>query len=155
MQWFLDHGANPNSAVLSWSSPMETAALKASMEVIELLVQHGGRVYPSNALPAAAKTSLPGRKHVLAYFLNHGAPIDAVEFAHDRSIFKKHWARAFGTALHHAAKRGNNELVEFLLQRGADREVKDSLGKTALQYAIEKDHRSTVVLFRDISIEGG
>lgn len=149
VRWFLAHGADPNAAVPSWPSPLEKAAWDASLEVIELLVEHGGRVYPGNALPSAGKTSLPGRTDVLAYFMDRGAPINTVEFEHNPAIFKMHWSRGFGTALHHASRRGNDELVKFLLQKGAERSLKDSLGKTALQYAREKNHASTVLLLDD------
>ncbi|KAL8927094.1 MAG: hypothetical protein Q9172_001516 [Xanthocarpia lactea] len=150
VRWFLSHGANPNAAVPSWPSPLETAASKASLEVIEMLVQNGGRVHPSNALPWAGKTRLPDRRAVLAYLLDHGAPIDKIEFDHNQPIFRKFGMRPFGTALHHAAKRDNNQLVRFLLERGANRSLKDSLGKTAIQYAVENNLQDTISVFDEL-----
>ncbi|KAL8786470.1 MAG: hypothetical protein Q9213_002786 [Squamulea squamosa] len=146
VRWFLAHGADPNAAVQSWPSPLEAAAFKAPLEVIKILVDHGGRVYPSNALPQAAKTALPDRTEILAYFLDKGAPIDMVEYEFDKKTFQKFGVKAFGTALHQASKRGNEQLVQFLLQRGAEPSVKDSVGKTALQYAQENDHQGVVSL---------
>ena len=40
------------------------------------------------------------------------------------------------SALHYAAGRGNTEMVELLLRRGADKEAVDGIGKTALDYAV-------------------
>lgn len=121
------------------------------MEVIEIMIQHGGRVHPSNALPSAAKTSLPNRTDVLAYLLDHGTSVNVLEFEYDQDLFSLHWMRAFGTALHHAAKRGNDELVKFLLGRGADPSLKDSVGKTALEYAEEKGLSTTIALLENFS----
>ena len=125
---------------------METAAWRASLDVIKILVDHGGRVYPSNALPAAAKTSLPDRTEILAYFLDNGAPIDMIEYEFDDDTRKTFGMKAFGTALHHASKEGNEQLVRFLLERGAATDLKDSVSKTAIQYAQENDHQEIVSL---------
>lgn len=150
VRWFVTHGANPNVAAPSWPSPLEVAAWRASLEVIQILVQHGGRVYPGNALPAAAQTSLPDRTHVLAYFLDQGAPIDTIEYDFNKKVYKIFDVKAFGTALHHATKRGNEQLVRFLLERGAKVSLKDSMGKTALQYARELDHAGIVSILEDV-----
>ena len=146
VRWFVTHGANPNKAKQSWPSPLETAAWRASLDVIKILVDHGGRVYPSNALPAAAKTSLPDRTEILAYFLDNGAPIDMIEYEFDDDTRKTFGMKAFGTALHHASKEGNEQLVRFLLERGAATDLKDSVSKTAIQYAQENDHQEIVSL---------
>ncbi|KAL8919570.1 MAG: hypothetical protein Q9208_006687 [Pyrenodesmia sp. 3 TL-2023] len=151
VRWFLAHGANPNGRVPSWPSPLEVAARKAPLEVIETMIQHGGRAHPGNALPSAAQTSLPNRTDVLAYLLDHGTSVNVLEFEYDQEIFRLHWMREFGTALHHAAKRGNDEIVKFLLERGADKSLKDSVGKTALQYAEEKDLSTTIILLAESS----
>ncbi|KAL8964630.1 MAG: hypothetical protein Q9197_006859 [Variospora fuerteventurae] len=150
VRWFVTHGANPNVAAPSWPSPLEVAAWRASLEVIQILVQHGGRVYPGNALPAAAKTSLPDRTHVLAYFLDQGAPIDTIEYDFNKKVYQLFGVKAFGTALHHATKRGNEQLVRFLLERGAKVSLKDSMGKTALQYAQELDHAGIVSILEEV-----
>ena len=128
---------------------MDKAASKASLEVIEMLVQHGGRIQSSNVLPWAAKTSLPDRNGVIRYFLDKGVHIDALEFEHDEKIFKKYSKKAFGTALHHASKRGNVQVVSFLLQMGARRDLRDSVGKTALEYALEEDLQEVVSVFEE------
>ena len=40
------------------------------------------------------------------------------------------------TALHFAADRGYNEIIEFLLRSGANVNAVDSSGQTALMYAV-------------------
>ncbi|KAI4259231.1 MAG: hypothetical protein L6R42_004682 [Xanthoria sp. 1 TBL-2021] len=151
-RWFVSHGADLNAAIRSWPSPLETAAFKAPLEVINILVDHGGRVYPSNALPAAAKTALPDRIEILAYFLDKGAPINMIEYEFDDETRKKFGAKAFGTALHQASKRGNEQLVRFLLERGAATSPRDSVGKTVMQYAQESDYRGIVTLLERAAV---
>ncbi|KAL8835887.1 MAG: hypothetical protein Q9176_006660 [Flavoplaca citrina] len=152
VRWLVTHGANPNKARQSWPTPLETAAWKASLDVIKILVDHGGRVYPRNALPAAAKTHLPDRTEILAYFLANGAPINMMEYEFDDDTRKIFGVKGFGTALHHAAKRGNEQMVRFLLEKGANTDLKDSLKKIAMQYAQENDHPAIVTLLEQAAI---
>ena len=45
------------------------------------------------------------------------------------------------TALHIASKAGNDEIVAYLLEKGAIVTKKDYKGRNALECAIEKDRR--------------
>lgn len=45
------------------------------------------------------------------------------------------------TALHFAADRGYNEIVEFLVQNGASINTIDSSGQTALMYAASCENK--------------
>lgn len=45
------------------------------------------------------------------------------------------------TPLIHAAQNGNEEMVALLLEHGADVHAKTETGKTALDMAIEYEHR--------------
>ena len=53
------------------------------------------------------------------------------------------------TALHCAALRGNIQVVEALLNAGADKAVKDEDGYTALDHAQSQNHPAIVKLLRD------
>ncbi|KAI4182882.1 MAG: hypothetical protein LQ346_006461 [Caloplaca aetnensis] len=145
VHWFLDRGANPNASVPGWPSPMNAAAMRSSLSVIKILRKHGGRVN-HGVLQSAAKTVESGRVEVSQYLLDEGAAIDEVEYEWDLETFKKHWAREFGTALHHAAKRGNVETVSFLLANGAKQDIKDSKRRTPIEYAQENGHDKVVAL---------
>ena len=45
------------------------------------------------------------------------------------------------TPIHWACRRGYDQLVQILVDYGADVSVKDSLGKTPVDMAIENEHR--------------
>ena len=150
--WFLDHGADPNASVSGWPSPMNIAAMKYSLPIIKLLVEHGGRV-TRGVLQSAAKTTETGRIKVLAFLLEQGALINEVEYEWDRVVFKKNWALGYGTALHQAAKRGNLEIVTFLLHQGAKQGIRDSQGKTAMACAKQKGHTDVVAILENYQTE--
>ncbi|KAI4265016.1 MAG: hypothetical protein L6R35_007229, partial [Caloplaca aegaea] len=147
VHWFLDHGADPNASMDPKPSPMRVAAMKASLPTIRLLRRHGGRAI-HGVLQSAAKTSDPGRVEILEYLLDEGAVIDEVEYEWDPLTFKKFTYKGFGTALHHATKNGNLEMVLFLLAKGASQDSKDSLGRKPIQYAQRFKHDNIVVALR-------
>ena len=53
------------------------------------------------------------------------------------------------TALHRAAYNGKIQVVEALLNAGADKAVKDIDGETALDLAQRNNHPAIVKLLRD------
>lgn len=75
-----------------------------------------------------------------------------IEYEFDDETGKKFGAKAFGTALHQASKRGNEQLVRFLLERGAATSPRDSVGKTAMQYAQESEYRGIVTLLEQAAV---
>ena len=68
--------------------------------------------------------------------LQAGATVDAVN----------KWGQ---TALHLAASWGKIQVVEALLNAGADKAVKSNIGETALDEAQEQNHPAIVKLLRD------
>lgn len=121
--------------------------MRSPLSTVKLLRERGGRAN-RGVLQSAAKTTEPGRIDVMEYLLQEGADINEVEYEWDPATFKLHWARAFGTALHHAAKCGNKAVVAFLLGRGARLDIQDSRKKTAVQYALENGHEEIVAMLR-------
>lgn len=50
------------------------------------------------------------------------------------------------TPLHWASKRGNKEIVDFLIKKGADFDAVDVLGRSALQFAVKYQNNNCVIV---------
>ena len=53
----------------------------------------------------------------------------------------------------HATEGGNAEIVRILLEKGADREVKDRSGRTALMIAEVRDRIEIVELLKNTNLK--
>ena len=138
--WFLTHGADPNIANSAGYNALDLAAGSTHpgfqpLAVLQTLIQHGGQPARSSALTLAAKAQRPSSEtiEIMAYLLDHGALINARQMEwrperHDNCTSKM----MDGTALHVAVRRMDEEMVEFLLRRGADPRVENWEGCNAL-----------------------
>jgi len=58
------------------------------------------------------------------------------------------------TALHFAAAKAHNQMIELLFYRGADKEAKDGEGRTALHHAASNGHNTTLqMLIKTLSVD--
>jgi ankyrin repeat protein len=58
------------------------------------------------------------------------------------------------TALHFAAAKAHNQMIELLFHRGADKEAKDGEGQTALHLAASNGHNTTLqMLIKTLSVD--
>jgi ankyrin repeat protein len=119
---------------------LHAASAAGSLTVVELLLRLG--VDP-NATDGGGHTplysvgnecTLPGGGNVVRALVRAGAAVDA----HDGA---KHC-----TALHMAARRGNAEVAEALLDCGADIESRDSVGDTPLRRSVNCGKTSVAAL---------
>jgi len=113
-------------------TPLHLAAFFGRLELVKILLDAGA---PMLAISNNNESNLPinaaaaGRRNdVVRLFVERGCPPDAR--ASDRGY----------TPLHLAAINGNVELVEFLLQSGADRNLKTGDGQTAHDLAVKQGH---------------
>ena len=123
VKFLLDSGADTNnsSAVVA----LNYAIMKDSMEIAQLLVSSGVSLTSPNPsdgwtpLACAAYLSLP---ETLIWILSHGVEIDARDLEGM-------------TPLIHAVCSGSTKKVSILLDAGADKELKDSNGYSAMDWA--------------------
>ncbi|MFF3396384.1 ankyrin repeat domain-containing protein [Streptomyces sp. NPDC002669] len=119
-----EHGVTAAGwAVAGDSDPK--AVVDRSVEVLGLLVGAGARLDGRCSLAAGGSFAHYGcaAPPVLAFLLDHGAPVEAVD---DRGR----------TPLHSAVDCGRPRLVELLLERHADTRAVDRLGRTPLGVAL-------------------
>ena len=112
---------------------LEIAAACSSTEVLDLLIEHGLNLEDSDALHsvAGAMDGPPGRLDMIAHLLALGMNINAIEKVgqpESRGIGR-------GSPLHSAVCVELEEHVAFLLERGADITVKNTLGQDVTEFA--------------------
>lgn len=115
--------------------------------VFDLLLQHGANLDDSDALHAAAGAgeSTTERLEMLSYLL------DTVKL--DINAIAKHGPPAGrglgrGTPLHSAIFVQAKERIRFLLDRGAHLDTRNTLGQTALEFAMEWDLTESMELLK-------
>ncbi|GLB36852.1 hypothetical protein LshimejAT787_0311390 [Lyophyllum shimeji] len=139
LKWVLAQGANPNRSRSGMLSALDLAVMKSSSEAARLLIQHGARVKNTNALKTAAYY---GVLDMIPLLLEAGADVNEIPDYEEMLLSERE--HGLGTALHEAALGDQPEAVELLLEKGADPALKNTLGRTALDIAREKQHVSVV-----------
>ena len=119
------------------ATPFLLAARTADAPLMRLLVEHGADpLLPTldQTTPVMAAAGI-GFYEGVTYAASEQEVIDAVQLALDLGA-DVNAANAVGeTALHGAAIRGANNLVQQLVEKGARLDAKDKLGRTALTFA--------------------
>jgi len=130
IRFLLDHGANPNAADKDGTMPIHLAVTRDSAEaktIVEMLLQRGA------TLDVFAQAQLGQTDKVLADVKEHPDLLD------------KPGGIGGQTLLHIAAGRGNLALVQTLVKRGADLELKNRWGGwTPLHSAAGAGHTAVV-----------
>jgi ankyrin repeat protein len=127
---------------LSWvdftgQTPFLRAALAADLDVMRLLLAHGA----DPKIPAYAGTTAlmaaAGVDWVVDQTSDEGpaARLEAVKMCYDLGLSVND-ANSMGiTALMGAANRGSDDIIEFLVSKGAKLDVKDKEGRNAFNWA--------------------
>lgn len=119
----LEHGANHNlNKVDEFKSILAATAKCGSLETIALLLKHGALLQGSVAIVIATEA---GKEDVVRYLLDQGADVNEIG---EKNGTDEREALDMGSALHKAAAKGNKSAANFLLDRGAEIELKEFLG---------------------------
>ena len=133
VHWCFARGANPNAVSLDPKHTiLHEAARRATLSTVAMIVEAGGDVSPTGpsagllGYAASTHSATHDRRSVIQHLLDHGAGIDMVsgtniDWNHDLSGDLQVWSRM--NALHRSVQYGKKDLVEFLLDRGADPEI--------------------------------
>jgi ankyrin repeat protein len=148
---------------LEKARPLHVAAAAGHLEIVRLLVEHGADLEwrdPRRKLAPIGWANESGHTPVVRWLFEAGSPADfheaaaygfveRVREALDEDPSRVDETAGPGTALHHAALWGHPEVVELLLERGADPSIRNGDGETALDIAsgqIEDPGRRTPLL---------
>ena len=101
--------------------------------MLDFLIEHGLKLEDSDALHTAAGAieAPPGRIEMMEHLLDLGMDINAIE----KEGLPDSTDTGRGTPLHCAVYAENKEHVAFLLKKGANKETKNTLGQTAIDFA--------------------
>lgn len=109
-KFLLDHcGAEANTQGQDGTSPMHIAAATGSVDMVELLMEHGGNINASdgNGFSPLTLAADAQHGHVMRYLLEKGCDVDA------------HSGKA-STALYCCAFHGQHALASLLVEHNAD-----------------------------------
>jgi ankyrin repeat protein len=112
--------------------------------MVALLLAHNASLEkaPEALLDAARQGSI----NIMQQLLDRGADVNAHPYGKWKTIPAYQEDKGWGSALHCAVKDHRTEAVSFLLEKGADKEYRNRLGLTALDFARELGHEDIVRL---------
>jgi ankyrin repeat protein len=154
----LDRGADPNTRVketppirkqmlrvtgsLSWvdftgQTPFLTASLAGDLDVMRLLLEWGADPYTPTFGGTTALMAAAGMNWVVDQTYDEGpaALLEAVKLCHQLGMDVNAVNSMGLTAVHGAANRGSDDIIQFLVEKGAKLDVKDKEGRTPLMWA--------------------
>ena len=127
---------------LSWvdftgQTPFLTAALAGDVTVMRLLLAHGADPHIPTVAGTTALMAAAGVNWVFYQTYDEGpeALLEAVELCYSLGMDVNAVNSMGLTALHGAANRGSDDIIRFLVDKGAKLDVKDKEGRTPLTWA--------------------
>ncbi len=154
----LEKGANPNprtkesipirrfmlrtTGTLEWvdftgQTPFVRAAWAGDLTVMRLLLQHGADAKIPTFAGTTALMAAAGVNWVVDQTYDEGQKnlLEAVKLCHELGMTVNDVNSMGITALMGAANRGSDEIIEWLVDKGAKLDVKDNEGRTSLNWA--------------------
>lgn len=148
LDWLISHGP-PLSE--QHRPGIESAAQYAPMDMVQFLLSKGASFKQTDAIVLAAIghiKRIPDRLKVVRLLVEYGAPFNAFDL---QFLDTKRWmslilTKKRMTGLHHAASDGKTDLVEFLLELGAESSVTTFDGEIPRDLASKHGHEDIVQL---------
>ena len=155
LQWFVYYNdTTALKAVLSAGGDLESIDLNRELghasffghwKVVDFLITHGADV--NYALPDTGETALhsalckagrPYFLYVVKLLVENGADVNAKTIpGRETGGFMRDVRTKGETPLHRAAAYGDEEMISYLIDHGADREARDATGDSPLSWASE------------------
>ncbi|KAF1841349.1 ankyrin [Cucurbitaria berberidis CBS 394.84] len=136
VRWLLRKGASADARGEFDVTAVSVAICRAPMSTIRLLLDHSSSgIQHGQLLHFAMQRSGEDSLEVVELLLNLGCPIDSIWFRNDERSWLEWGIGEAGTALFNAAEQGRDDIVAYLLSRGADATIVSNKGRTALDVA--------------------
>ncbi|KAJ8485998.1 hypothetical protein OPV22_018483 [Ensete ventricosum] len=132
----LDYGADPNSQDSEGSVPLWEAMVGKHGDVVKLLIENGATLSSGDMGLFASTAAEQNNLELLEDIIRCGGDVTVPK-------------RDGSTALHVAVCEGNAQVVNFLLEQGADMDKPDCYGCTPRNLADQKGHAMIKALFEE------
>jgi ankyrin repeat protein len=158
----LDHGADLNLQDNHGSTPLHLATHRECQEVVQLFLEHGANVTLRNdkGQTALHQASQRGHVDIIQLILKHDADVDALDndgstplhlaiFEGSQASSEVRLASSEVSLASSAAiyeVQGSLEVVQLLLEHGANTNLRNHMGQTALHIASQCGHLRIMVL---------
>jgi ankyrin repeat protein len=118
-------------------TPFLTAALSGDVAVMRLLLERGADPHIPTIAGTTALMAAAGVNWVFYQTYDEGpkALLEAVQFCYQLGMDVNAVNSMGLTALHGAANRGSDDIIRFLVEKGATFDVKDKEGRTPVTWA--------------------
>jgi ankyrin repeat protein len=147
-RWLLGKGAPADARGELDVTAVSVAIMRASMSTIRLLLHRSSGIQQGQLLHFALQRKGDDSLEIVELLLNLGCPIDSIWFRDDSRSWIEWGIGEAGTALFTAAEQGRDDMVAYLLSRGADATLMSNKGRTALDVAESKQRSGVVRLLR-------
>ncbi len=133
-------------------TPFFIAVRDAPFSIIKLLFDYGGSIEYGQLLHFAISRASLDRLEVFEYILNKRASVNAIIFQNYLESYKQEKYSGLGTPLYSAAEKGNLNIIQILLVKGANPLIKDSTGRLTIGLARYYGHNKVVEYLRPLSV---
>jgi ankyrin repeat protein len=118
-------------------TPFLTAALAGDVTVMKLLLQHGADPHINTFQGTSPLMAAAGVNWVVAQTWTEGPKqlLEAVKLCYELGMDVNQKNSMGITALHGAANRGSEDIIRFLVEKGADLTAQDNEHRSALDWA--------------------
>jgi uncharacterized protein len=118
-------------------TPFLSAALAGDMTVMKLLLEHGADPFINTYQGTSPLMAAAGVNWVVDQTYTEGPQqlLEVVKFCHELGMDINQVNSMGLTALHGAANRGSNDIIEFLVKNGAKLDVLDKENRSPLDWA--------------------